>query len=103
MTPIVIVGAGGMGRETLDFIDAINAQTPKYEVIGFLADGRYDSKELTTRGAVYLGGVREGLTKFNAEYVIAIGSSDARREIDAIATAAGRTPVSIVHPTVTIG
>ena len=36
MSPIVIVGAGGHGRETLNIVDALDAD---WEFLGFIDDG----------------------------------------------------------------
>jgi hypothetical protein len=40
--PIVIVGAGGFGREVLDVIEAINAAGGSLEFRGFIDDGPVD-------------------------------------------------------------
>ena len=39
LTPLVIVGAGGHGRETLDIVEAINEQTHVWHFLGFVDDG----------------------------------------------------------------
>jgi len=41
MNPLVILGAGGFARETLDVVDAINAVSPKWDVFGFIVDREY--------------------------------------------------------------
>lgn len=38
--PIVILGTGGKAHEFLDVIEAINALTPTWKVVGFLDDVR---------------------------------------------------------------
>lgn len=38
MKPLIIIGAGGTGRELLDFIKGLNEQSPTYEIVGFLDD-----------------------------------------------------------------
>lgn len=38
MRPLLIVGAGGLGRETLAAARATNEVTPTWEVVGFLDD-----------------------------------------------------------------
>ena len=37
--PIVIVGAGGMGRDTQWLIERINEEEPTYEILGYIDDG----------------------------------------------------------------
>lgn len=39
--PLVILGAGGFARETLDVVDAINAVSPTWDVLGFIVDSQY--------------------------------------------------------------
>jgi sugar O-acyltransferase (sialic acid O-acetyltransferase NeuD family) len=37
-TPLLLVGAGGLARETLELVRAINREAPRWEVIGLLDD-----------------------------------------------------------------
>jgi sugar O-acyltransferase (sialic acid O-acetyltransferase NeuD family) len=37
--PLVIVGAGGLGRETVAVVRAVNAVAPTWDLLGFLDDG----------------------------------------------------------------
>jgi sugar O-acyltransferase (sialic acid O-acetyltransferase NeuD family) len=37
-TPLLLVGAGGLGRETLELVRAINAAVPTWDVVGVLDD-----------------------------------------------------------------
>jgi len=41
LNPLVILGAGGFARETLDVVDAINAVSPRWDMLGFIVDGEY--------------------------------------------------------------
>lgn len=99
---IVIVGAGGHGREVLDAIRAVDAVAPTFEFVGFLAEGWADHDELTRLDAALLGGY-EGLGELDAGYVVAIGDGAVRRQIDAIASEAGREALVVVHPGATVG
>ena len=38
MQDIIIVGAGGFGREVLELIDSLNKKNPKWNILGFLDD-----------------------------------------------------------------
>lgn len=102
MTPLVIVGAGGFGREVLDVVEAINVRSPTFEFLGFLDDGAADEALLHARNARLLGTSQE-LAVIDAEYLIGIGSPDARRMIDHRATGWGRRPAIAIHPAATIG
>ena len=98
----MIVGAGGHGREVLDVVDAINAVTPTYEVLGFLADGEGAHEPLARRTAKILGPTSL-LNRLGADYVVAIGNPKARAELDTRGVAAGLTAPVVVHPTATVG
>jgi sugar O-acyltransferase (sialic acid O-acetyltransferase NeuD family) len=102
MTPLVIVGAGGFGREVLDIVEAANAASPKFEFLGFVDDDdSLDLELLNRRDAALLGAV-DVLADLDASYVIAIGSPSARRSIAARIARWPRRPVSTVHPSSTV-
>jgi sugar O-acyltransferase (sialic acid O-acetyltransferase NeuD family) len=94
VTPLVVIGAGGFGREVHSHI----------ECVGFLADGHADVELVEERGLPFLGPV-VGLTSLpgDVRYVIAIGNGAARRRIDEWATAEGRGTMSLVHPSAVLG
>jgi sugar O-acyltransferase (sialic acid O-acetyltransferase NeuD family) len=102
VTPLVIVGAGGHAREVLDVVEAVNAKSPTFEFLAFLDDAMADEPLLRARHARLLGTSQE-LAVIDAEYLIGIGSSEARRMIDQRATAWGRRPAIAIHPAATIG
>ena len=43
LKPLVILGAGGFARETLDVVDAINIVSTIWNMLGFLVDAQYGS------------------------------------------------------------
>lgn len=97
-TDLVIVGAGGFGREVLDVVEAINAAsgaTPPWRFRGFIDDGNPD---LRGRGDL-LGGT-DILDGLDAHMVVAIADPVARGRI--LATCALPQTV-LVHPAATIG
>ncbi len=51
LTPLVIVGAGGHGRETLDVVEAINEQNHVWHFLGFIDDGPVVQDRLDRRDA----------------------------------------------------
>ena len=55
MRELVIVGAGGHGRETLDIVEAINAVEPTWAFAGFVDDGEIIADRLERRDASLLG------------------------------------------------
>lgn len=106
--PVVVVGAGGFGREVLDVIDACNAvSTDRYDLVGVLDDAPSTENLalLAGRGAKFLGCLDSWLTVPDPRvgYLIGIGSPGVRREIDRRLRSAGLRPVTLVHPTVVTG
>ena len=100
--PIVIVGAGGFGREVLDIIEALNESSAELNFLGFLDDGDV-RLDLLARRSVRLLGRTSTMSTLDAAYVIGIGSGDVRREIDSLLTAAVCRPTRLIHPAATVG
>lgn len=113
--PIVVIGAGGFGREVLDVVEAMNAVGASLELAGSIDDSAASRELLGRRGVAYLGSVAEHVehcrwgrtadTEFAAVpgFVIGIGAGGVRRRLDAILTAEGHVPLILVHPMATIG
>ena len=104
---LVIVGAGGFGREVLDVVDAMNAGGAGIGFVGYVDDADASVPLLERRAARYLGAV-ERLTDGStvdpdAGFVIGIGAGDVRRRLDGILTNAGRRPLVLIHPMATVG
>jgi sugar O-acyltransferase (sialic acid O-acetyltransferase NeuD family) len=113
-TPLVIVGAGGHGRELLDVIKAMDTVVPTWNFLGFVADGGGDLDELKALGVPFLGavdqldvggayGVDGAVAGLQARFVIGIGSSAARESLDKRLTKAGWVAATLIHPSATIG
>jgi sugar O-acyltransferase (sialic acid O-acetyltransferase NeuD family) len=99
--PLVIVGAGGFGRECLDIADAMSGAGAAIEVMGFVDDGAVDHELLQRMGCALLGRTHD--VPPHARYVIGIGNGDVRRDLDATLTALGRRATTLWHPTATVG
>jgi sugar O-acyltransferase (sialic acid O-acetyltransferase NeuD family) len=98
MTSLVIVGAGGHGRETLDIVEALNAAgDTTYKFVGFVDDGEVDAELLARRNATLLGGT-DLLAELDVEYVIGIGDSATRAVVDSLLTTHDRHAATLVHP-----
>lgn len=97
---LVIVGAGGFGREVLDIVVACNLQSEKYEFLGFLDDG-FVRLDLLERRRVSLLGTSVVLAGISASYVIGIGDGAVRASL---AERFGDVPAAtLVHPSATVG
>lgn len=103
-TPLIIVGCGGFGREVNDVVDAINAQSPTWELLGYVDDAPSPTNAalVAARGGQILGGLdRLADAAPQVNYVIGVGSPAAKA---AIAGKLGERPAAtLVHPAVTCG
>jgi sugar O-acyltransferase (sialic acid O-acetyltransferase NeuD family) len=99
--PLVIVGAGGHGRETLDVVEAVNREQATYDFLGFCALDA-DAELLARRDARLLGDTTV-LRDLHARYILGIGTSEVRRDIDEQLTSYGREAVVLRHPEASTG
>ncbi len=81
MRDLVIVGCGGFGREVVDVVDAINAVTPTWQLLGFLDDAPSDDDRARVEriGLRLLGPVEPSALPAGASFVIGIGSGRVRQ------------------------
>jgi sugar O-acyltransferase (sialic acid O-acetyltransferase NeuD family) len=94
---VVIVGAGGHGREVLDVIEAVGG----HEVVGFVDDGSPDLELLAGRGVPLLGPTSELEGLGEVSVVLGIGDSRARADV---AARIGTPPApAMVHPAASVG
>ncbi len=103
---LIIVGAGGFGREVLDIVEAINAAGASIELIGCLDDSDTTVHLLERRNVAHLGDIENftrGQTPGEIRYVIGIGAGAVRRRLDQQLGAAGLVPATLIHPMATVG
>jgi sugar O-acyltransferase (sialic acid O-acetyltransferase NeuD family) len=105
LTPLLIVGAGGFGRETAAAVHCINALRPQWDLLGFVDD----DPELLGRefeGARVLGLVEEGIAANpSARVVVCAGSPQNYFSRFMIVRRLGLAPdryATIVHPSASI-
>ena len=102
---IVIVGAGGHGREIVALAEACNcaSEQPIYDIVGVVDDGIPDLGRLERLSVPLIGPV-EAVGNFDARYVIGIGSPLVRRAVDKRLSAIGASAAAaMVHPLAWIG
>jgi hypothetical protein len=101
--PIVIVGAGGMGRCVADVVDAVNASAGEqvWSVVGVLDDGEPETARWADRDLRLLGGVDllDDLPR-DVGVVLGVASTAVRRRIDERVRVGGRRSPVLVHPNV---
>lgn len=102
MEKIVIVGAGGFGREVKMLIDQINRHEQKYEFLGYYDDGFTVGS--TINNNLVLGSV-DDLAKNNEiiSVVVAIGAPEIKRKIVEKLTRSTISFPTLIHPSVLIG
>lgn len=101
MKDIVIIGAGGIGREVAWIIEEINEVTPTWKIVGFVDDNEeMHGKELN--GYKVLGGIKAlDNLEVKPEVVVAIANCSVKKSI--VEKLNGRFNFStIVSPTVRI-
>lgn len=80
MTNIVIIGAGGFGREVQWLIERINEQEQTWNILGYVDDGM--AVDTNVDGYRVLGGIDYlRSVKENVAVVCAIGSSKTRKKV----------------------
>jgi len=102
--PIAIFGAGGFGREVLQVVLDINeaAGHAPWRPVGFIVDAA--AAEEWVHGLPILGGIEWLGRHPDTTYVVAVGSSAARRRIvQRIGAACRNRPATLVHPRAWLG
>lgn len=103
MRDLVIVGAGGFGRETVDVVRAVNAVEPTWRLLGVVDDApsTLNLERLSRLGIEHLGGVEA--IPHDAAVAVAVGNPQIRALIvDKLADRAPEYP-ALIHPTTVIG
>ncbi len=102
-TPIVIVGAGGFGREVSWLLECINnaSESPKWEVLGFLDNRAPDdwSYQPVLGDEIW---ATQNLPK-ETHFVVAIGNPPLRKRLADQLESAGFVPATLIHPNVELG
>jgi sugar O-acyltransferase (sialic acid O-acetyltransferase NeuD family) len=99
---LVVVGAGGHGREVLDIVEACGLAG---RFVGFVDDNEPTPDtvaRLSRRGVGIVGDV-SWLASTAHDWIVAIGTSVVRRRIDEQLRDALRDPVVLVHPSAEVG
>ena len=84
---LIVVGAGGVGRETLELITAVRVTTPdKYELAGVIDDApsSLNRRLLASLGVPWLGPAQNlpDVTGEDHRFVIAIADPVSRRRLN---------------------
>lgn len=100
---LVLVGAGGHASDVLGVVEALNAGSPRWTVIGCLDDGEPEVFRFDGRDLVVLGSVAS-IDELDAAWVAAVGFPASRRGcVDRVEPLASREPATLVHPLADVG
>lgn len=100
--PIVILGAGGFARETLDIIDAVNAVQNTFECLGFVLDAQYGQAGDIINEYPILGDFSWLSQHDSVLAVCGVGSPEIRRKMVYRTKELGVRFATLIHPTAII-
>ncbi len=106
LQPLVVIGSGGFGRDTLDIVEAVNGDRPTYRLLGVVDDNPKPRhiRYLRDRGIIHLGTVADFLASgLRAEYLIGVANPSVRWRTAAMLDEAGLSPATAIHPMAIIG
>lgn len=106
-TSLVIVGAAGTGRETLDVVEALIREGADITLLGVLDDfpTKVHLRRLRARNIPYLGTIDEWIetSPAPAAFAVAIAAPSIRHKLAAALESHGHHPTTLVHPRALIG
>ncbi len=97
MKDLLIVGAGGFGRELLQWVKDINQVEPKWQIKGFLDD---DLNALDGKKCDYgiVGKIQDWQPSENEEFALAIAAPKTKEAVVNLLKARGAVFAEIIHP-----
>jgi len=102
LLPLVLIGGGGHASDVLQAVEAVNAVSPTYRVIGILDDHDVDPRRFAGRGVDHIGSVDDVAT-VAAAYVLCLGWPWTRDAVACRIGEQGQPAPSIVHPSADVG
>ena len=96
--PIVILGAGGFARETLDVIDAINAAASTWDMLGFIVDAQYAQVGTLVNQKPILGDMAWLKDHPGVSVVCGVGAPEIRRRMILQAQNLNVDFATLIHP-----
>jgi sugar O-acyltransferase (sialic acid O-acetyltransferase NeuD family) len=101
MKKVVIIGAGGFGREVLDIIDACNLSQETYDPLGFVVDPEFGEPGTLINERPILGGFDWLAEHVDDTHVVcAVGASHQRYQLIERARKLNCRFISLIHPSV---
>lgn len=97
MKNLIIIGAGGCGREVLQIAKDVNKAEPTWNIKGFL-DDRSDALDNLRCDVTVIGSTDSYIPQSDDQFVCCIGNSAVRKMIIEKMEAKGAEFVSVIHP-----
>lgn len=98
MKDLIIIAAGGCGREVLQWAKDINKKKPTWNIKGFIDDNINALEGLTCDFSI-ISTIDDYQLQSNEEFVCCIGESDTRAHIVEKLKAKGAVFATLIHPT----
>lgn len=97
MTDIIIVGAGGCGREVANWIEDINKVEDTWNILGFIDDNLNALEGFPCKYEI-IGKICDHVPNPDARYAMGIASPNAKRIVGPALVEKGAQFASIIHP-----
>lgn len=101
MRKILIIGAGGFGRELLQWIKEINNVKPVWEIVGFL-DDNLEALDKVACDYKIVGTISEWQPQEDEDFAMAVGSPELKEKISKEMKEKGAHFPAVIHPTATL-
>ena len=101
MKDIIIVGAGGFGREAYYLIKSINAASPRWNIKGFINDIPVDLKGKKIDVPI-LGTIKDWRPSENEVFAMGISSPIGKEKVATLLKSRGATFVTLINPSARI-
>lgn len=99
---LIIVGAGGMGREVLQWVKDINSTEPTWDILGFIDDNADALNDIKCDYNI-IGSISEWQVKEDEYFALAIASPMLKEKIVSDLKSRNAKFATIIHPYTRIG
>lgn len=97
MTDIIIVGAGGCGREVANWIEDINKEEPVWNILGFLDDNEHALDGFPCKYKI-IGPIKDHQPACGTKYAMGIANPAVKKIVGPALVNKGAVFASIIHP-----
>lgn len=101
MKKIIIVGAGGFGRELLLWIKDINKASSRWEIAGFIDDDIHALDAVECDYSI-IGTIADWIPKEDEEFALAVADPHTKERVVHVLKGKGAKFATIIHPTAII-